>query len=430
MTDGLDPIKHVYGEEPSGPIPVPGTPHYAEYEALRSMKEALDGLPQSLPGLDLVDAVKDAALAETLLPLRLAYDDEVAGSELDVDDARMAEFELLRSTKAALDLLPRVQPDASVLAVVKSAAATHALTPILAAYGEEEAPKADSPQYSEYALLSSTKSAVDQLPASRPDASVIAAVIAASKPGAPALKIASDRPARSASVVRRWTPALAMAASLVVVAVTGLWVAQVFPGQDAPNSELIADAQLSTADEAPAFSVPAEPEAESQEAVSSDLANQFPESGQPAVAREPLQGFTAAPAQIPVSQRRSETNQSARLDPRPPASPVLGNDARGRRESDGLVADAVVGFGDVDTNKPVAIVSEWEAGEDVRVLSLRLNQLASSSEGLSWDSPPTQLGAAEPKISAGLDGIRSVRANSTPGRVDVQMRSNEQRDDQ
>ena len=83
-----------------------------------------------------------------------------------------------------------------------------------------------------------------------------------------------------------------------------------------------------------------------------------------------------------------------------------------------------------DTNELVVTVSEWDVGEDVRMLSLRLSQLANSSEGLSWDAPPTPLGAADLSADAPAEGIRAVRSGASPARVDVQMRSSEQRDDQ
>jgi hypothetical protein len=95
-----------------------------------------------------------------------------------------------------------------------------------------------------------------------------------------------------------------------------------------------------------------------------------------------------------------------------------------------VLADAVGGFREADTNELVVTVSEWDVGEDVRMLSLRLSQLANSSEGLSWDAPPTSLGAADLSADAPAEGIRAVRSGASPARVDVQMRSSEQRDDQ
>ncbi len=430
MNDGLNPIKHVYGEEPAGTPPVPGTPEYAEFEALRTMKEALDGLPQPLPTANSVDAIKDAAVAETLLPLRHVYGEEVAA--LNPDDARFAEYELLRTTKSALDTLPRVSADASVLDAVKMAASAQVLVPLQAAYGETEAPGTDSEQHAEYVLLDSMRAALGQLPSSRPDASVVAAVLAAAKPGAPAMKVASDRPARSASIVRRWTPALAMAASLVVVAVTGLWVVETFqPGEQA-DSQLVADAQHSPSDEANAFTTPAEPDEAQEEASEADFSGSVAGSGQPTVSRDRLDGLVAERSTSAVGRTQSA---GARLERRsaaqtPPPPPAPAREVDGLAESEVLMADVASGFDDADTNKPVPAVSEWEEREDVRVLSLRLNQLANSSEGLSWDEPPTPLGAAGPATSGAMEGIRPVRSGPATGRVDVQMRSSEQRDDQ
>ena len=437
MNDGLNPIKHVYGQEPSGPAPEPGTPEYAEFEALRAMKEALDASPRSLPHEHVVDAVKDAAMAEVLLPLRHVYGEvygeEVAKGALDTDDARFAEYELLRTTKTALDTLPRARPDVSVLDVVKTAAAAHVFAPLQVAYGEGEAPAPDSPQSAEYALLSTTKAALEQLPAARPDAAVVAAVLAAARPGAPALKVASDRPAHSKSNVRRWMPALAMAASVVIVAVTGLWVARVSPvGQQAPETELLADAETPAGDDAVALAAPAEPEAELLEAPPPGLFSPLFAGGQPTVSQDRLQGHVAARTPAPVTRGRSERRAIAQAPPPPPPPPPspLGRAADAPTESEMVLADAVGGLNEADTNAPVATVSEWDAGADVRVLSLRLSQLANSSEGLSWDAPPTPLGAADLPADAPAEGIRAVRFGASSARVDVQMRSSEQQDDQ
>jgi len=416
----------VYREEPSGPAPEPGTPEYAEFEALRTMKEALDTSPSPLPDEQVVEAVKDAALTDVLLPLRHAYGEEVAGA-LDADDARMAEFELLRTMKSALETLPRACPDASVLDTVKSTAAAHVFAPLQAAYGEGEAPTPDSPEYAEYALLSTTKAALDQIPAARPDAGVVAVILAAARPGAPALKVASDRPAHSKSNVRRWMPTLAMAASVVIVAVTGLWVAQVFPvGQQAAETELLANAQARAGEDAVALTAPAEPEAELEEAPPPGLFSPLAAGGQPTVSQDRLQGYVAARTPAPVTRGRAERRTTAQVPP----PPALGRVADALAESETVLADAIGGFGEADTNEPVATVSEWDVGEDVRVLSLRLGQLANSSEGLSWDAPPTPFGVADLSADAPAEGIRAVRPVASPARVDVQMRSSEERDNQ
>jgi len=213
-----------------------------------------------------------------------------------------------------------------------------------------------------------------------------------------------------------------MAASLVVVAVTGLWVAQIFPtGQNANDPELVADAQLSAADQAAA---PAQPEVEFEEAPAGGLFSPFAGSGQPTVSQDRLGGYVASRTPVAApTERRAFANQL-------PGPPAGGRGADLIAGGEAILADAVVDLSEADTNKPAATVSEWDAGEDVRVLSLRLNQLARSSEGLSWDEPPTPLGASGPEADAPAEGIRSVRADNPPARVDVQMRSSEQRDDQ
>ncbi len=480
MNDGLDPIKHVYGEETSGSAPAPGSLQSVELQVLQEMKLVLSNMPQPTPPDATVIAIKDAAAADVFQALRSAYEEEGSVDSMGMDNARVAEYELLRTTKAALDRLHRSRPDPALIDSVKLAAAAHQVTPLLAAYGEGEAPQAQSPEYVEfslltttmaaldtlprvsagsegleavksaaaewqraavlaaygeaappapesanyveYALLSSTRAALDTLPRARPDASVFAAVLGAATPDAPTLKMASDRPAQSRSNIRRWVPALAMAASIVIVAITGLWVANVLPvGQQAADTGLVAEAQPPVANDAAVFEAPPETETELAEAPPTGLFGQPPGSGQPTVSQHRLPSNVAAsvPSAFGLPERRSvESNQTPGL-----TADVVSENRAERSEASRGIASA-------DTNQPAATVSEWDAGEDVRVLSLRLNQLASSNEGLAWDEPPNPLGASEPMTGASADGIHAVRAGAPLGRVNVQMRSSERTNDQ
>jgi hypothetical protein len=68
-------------------------------------------------------------------------------------------------------------------------------------------------------------------------------------------------------------------------------------------------------------------------------------------------------------------------------------------------------------------VAVWEAGEDVRLLSLRLQQLAETSEGLGWDEPPAPFGAAGATAEERLDGVQPVGAGRGPAHIEVRMRT-------
>jgi hypothetical protein len=63
----------------------------------------------------------------------------------------------------------------------------------------------------------------------------------------------------------------------------------------------------------------------------------------------------------------------------------------------------------------------WEAGADVRMLSLRMQALREQSAGLGWDEPPAPLGTPSSSAATGLPGVQAVRANAPTARVQVRM---------
>ncbi len=67
-----------------------------------------------------------------------------------------------------------------------------------------------------------------------------------------------------------------------------------------------------------------------------------------------------------------------------------------------------------------AVTPAWEAGSDVRLLSLRLQALQEGASGLAWDEPPTPVGAAEtgPDAPAGFNALSSTTA---PARFQVRV---------
>jgi hypothetical protein len=139
--------------------------------------------------------------------------------------------------------------------------------------------------------------------------------------------------------------------------------------------------------------------------------------------------FRPAPAQRPSPA------------PPPPPSAAFaqertGADAAGRLAADAGAArtraeqDAAVGLmaaspdGDDSPGAGLAgtpaLAPAWEAGTDVRLLSLRLQTLQQQSAGVAWDEPPAPLGAAEAGATV-PQGFNAVGARSAPARFQVRV---------
>lgn len=405
--DGLDPIRRAY-DIPSDEQAVElSDAARAEQDLLSTTKDVLDVWPKPNPPQAVVDAIRDGVAEMALAPLLHAYGK--AEGELPEESRALVEFELLSTTKAALDQMPSVSAPSDVLDAVKATAATHTLAPIRKVYEDDAegvALVAGTPLFAELELLQSTKAAVDQLPKHRPDASVLRAVALAAAPGAPKMRVASDRsPERKR---RRLMPALAMAASLAIVTMSGIWVFQ----QPGVQQQDFAEAQLNA--------LPGEPQPLGEDLAANVLEGEADAfiPGSPTVAPQRAEEFTSTPSQPLVGLQRAAAAR---------------RDQRGREQfadndfgaEDDLVAGGMVAADlQQDTNAPTETVSEWEAGEDVQLLSLRLNQLASSSEGLDWDDSAVPLGSVDSSFSgAAMPGVSAV-SSTKPVRANVQVRSN------
>ena len=110
----LAPVRHVYGAAEGSP-PAPGDPAYAEYVLLKDTREVLDALPHRRPDASALEAVRAAVAAHALGPVRAAYGEAAPPAP---DDARHAEYAVIRGAKEALDQLPKVRPDAAALDAV------------------------------------------------------------------------------------------------------------------------------------------------------------------------------------------------------------------------------------------------------------------------------------------------------------------------
>src|SRR5690606_7369913 len=159
----------------------PRSRHPADRRPQRHRSPSPDGGPRPAPYLrppldPFRYAPSRAAMNDALDPIRHLYSEGAASGGAAPSGA---EYDLLRHTKAVLDRMPRPAPDPATLDAVRAAVAAHAFAPLLQAYGEAEgAPAPGSPQFAEYELLRTTKAALDTAPRPRPDAPVLTAVAA------------------------------------------------------------------------------------------------------------------------------------------------------------------------------------------------------------------------------------------------------------
>lgn len=418
MNDALDPIRHLYRDDAPAETPLPDGSPSVEYTLLAGTKSVLDQMPRQVPDKATLDAVKAAAAAHTLDPLRDVYSDAEGSIPSGVEHA------LLASTKSLLEAQPRVRPDVAVVEAVLALAAQHTLGPLRHAYGDTEGSRVpDGAQQAEYELLVSTKAVLEAQPRQRPAASVLAAIAtAAGATGAAVMAPAAagaraaDRPAQSRGS-RRWGAWIGSAAALMIVAVSGLWALQ-----NGPTSDLSLQAAAPS-------EVQADAERSDTPLTEEEATRPFQEESF-AVATPPSVGPTLTPERQAVLGRVEPSVRAAAPPVVRLASPQDGVVGRREQETPALentsafegdlavAGDDVAGAG---LGEAVQTVASWEAGEDVRVLSLRLQQLAASNEGLDWDDPVVPLGATGG--AAADPGIRSVRDGVTPSRVEARMRS-------
>ena len=204
---------------------------------------------------------------------------------------------------------------------------------------------------------------------------------------------------------------------VVIVATVGIWRLNEPPAEVlAPETvaELEADARADRA----AGSV-----ADADAGAAGATPPAAPEESLLAEAEPPAAGRAGAGAPSTMQDRRAPlgANAAPRALPAapPPAVALAPAPARpdAARELAAVGEDRAERFSEA-TSAPGAA---WEAGEDVRLLSLRLQQMAETSEGLSWDAPPTPFGAADDAAGARVEGLQTV--GDGPARVEVRMRT-------
>jgi hypothetical protein len=84
-------------------------------------------------------------------------------------------------------------------------------------------------------------------------------------------------------------------------------------------------------------------------------------------------------------------------------------------------ADASPGAGLAGTP---AVAPAWEAGADVRLLSLRLAAIQEQNAGVDWEEPPTAIGGPEDGALAPA-GFNAVGTRSAPARFQVRVSPND-----
>ena len=422
MSDALTPLRQVYGLEPASG---PETP---EHGVLRALRDALDARPPLAPPADVLDAVlaraaeprgalafESDAQAAALAPILDALDRvprpsppdsvvaavearaaEAAGSLAAVrhiyQDApapeagtlAAVESDVLRSTREAVERSLRSQPQARPSQAAVDAILARAAEP----QAQEEPVPAESPV--EEAVLTQSFQALDRLPRYAPSAAALDAVIAAAAvppvPKArPARPAAAPRDRAAAPVRRRPVGVWASAGALALAAVFALTL---LPREAAAPE---APAALAVAEQAePAPQPPAETDAE-------------------AVTPPP-----AAPAPTPFSSALAANQAAAAFAPaveRPSSGPSAPAPPPSRAAPRVAPPTPAVASAEAPAAAPLPA---WEASDDVRALSLRLQEL--DTDDLAWDEPTEAFGA-RPAAASGTPGVQAVGATRARARM-------------
>lgn len=385
-------------------------PDSPEAEILRQSMAALDALPAATPSPEVLGAVFAYAADASVAPVLAAYGEGTSDSP---------EVEMLRQSVAALDTLPAQSPSPEARDAVTVHAAAASAAPVLAAYGEVSG--VDSP---EVPLLAASRQALDTLPTYAPSAAAMAAVMAAAAeasgaampvegtapataapataaPAARPKRRAKDRGAAVAARPRTRIGALAGLSTLAVAILAGLLFLR--SGDSlAPEADIVALAEPAP-EEAPVASAPAEPLADLAPEPEPTPEAAPPEPPRPIVPRTAPRGPNADGFQPVAAQR-------------PAPSPPSAARARSAPEAEAaFMADAMPAEADASASGDAA-PTDWDAGDDVRLLSLRLRQLREENAGLEWGEPAVPLGQSA-RTAGTTPGVQAVRESAPMGRA-------------
>lgn len=366
-------------------------PASVERAVLEQSLAALDRAPRPRPSADVFSSVvafAATASSDGLAAVRYVYEGGAA-SEHTVEVALLEQGRDI--VERAFRARPQPRPTAEVVDAIlaRAVAATAAradeptvsepaLAPLALSYGLALAVKAPTGG-AETALLAQTQDALDRLRPARPDAAVVANVVARAAAARPARRPAStDRPSAPSS--RRWPAGVwAGGAAFMLAALTAIAVLPgVFADGPAPAPPAAAE------EEAPGPSLatvggPTEIEA--------TLDSPARSGGSPAPPPAPA---ATAPSAAPSGHAAVAERRAA--PPRPAATP-----------------------------EPAQETPAWETGQDVRALSLRLDEIDRSIEGLAWDEPAEAFGQPIGTPAAtSTPGLRAVREGAAPARARIQ----------
>ena len=471
MSDALIPLRHAYDVEPLGAPLAPGDAGHAEQEALRQLRMVLEDWPVPAPSPHATAAVEsraavvtavltqtDAAVARAVasrpqprpsadvLAAVLARAAEPTLSASDaLSVASPVEAALLDQSAQALDRLPRLRPDASVIAAIEARAADAAasLAPVRALYldgpvtesteaavlaqsrtaierslaarpqprpsadavavvlaraaeasGLEPEPVLEVPVV-EAAVFAQSLRALDRLPRPRPSAATLDAVRLAAVTAVTA-PLREDRPATSPDrapvrPTHRRTP-VGVWASVGTALVAALVLLVVLPFGGAPEAEPVAVAALADVTDAET----PQPVAPSNEAPAEPLVEESPVAQS---APSALSTAATLPGVAPAAQRA--IREASTPSPSPPtAAPQVASAQPTTRP----------------TPSAARPTPSWDTPDDVRALSLRLQEL-DEADALAWDDAPAETFGVPRAPSAGsAPGLQSVRAG-TPARA-------------
>ena len=469
MSDALTPLRHAYDVESLGAPLAPGDAGHAEQEALRQLRMVLEDWPAPAPSPHATAAVEsraavvtavlaqtDAAVARAVasrpqprpstdvLAAVLARAAEPIPSD-SLPASSPVEAALLDQSAQALDRLPRLRPDAHVIAAIeaRAAGATASLAPVRALY--LDGPVAES---AEAAVLAQSRAAIERTlatrPQPRPSADAVAAILARAAEASglepePVLEVSAVEGAVFAQSLRaldrlpRPRPSVATLDAVRLAAVTagaaplrdsrpatspdraptrpdrrrtsvGVWASigtalvaalvllVVLPLGGAPEAEPVAVAALADVTDAET----PQPVAPSNEAPAEPLVEESPVSQSVPSA---LSAAATLPGVAPAAQRA--IREASTPSPSPPtAAPQVASAQPTTRP----------------TPSAARPTPSWDTPDDVRALSLRLQEI-DEADALAWDDAPAEtFGVPGVSSTGSAPGLQSVRAG-TPARA-------------
>lgn len=478
MSDALTPLRHVYGVEPAGPEPAAGERGHAELQMLRQMRAVLDGVPRPRPSAHVIEAVlahadplaavrhvydggaappptaELALLRSTAEALTQAARLGAARPETEATDAVLArsaeastlpaepalaagtpvEAAVLAQSLEALDRLPIARPSpavtARVLAYAEAASAPDALAAVRHVYAD--GPPADAV---EVAALRQSGEAVDRALRARPprpSAATVAAVLAraaeaSALPAQPALGAGTPV---EASVLTQSLEALdrlpiERPAPQIVEAIRDRAASAARPARRSPDRTAARPERrrrtgvwagtggLLVAALVAVFSYPrgVPPSADKGGPGTMAVVGTEPALAEDAASEPPRLDAEAEPAASAVGGAAAAPGPSIAAAT-PPARPSPVAAVQGPTVPPAVRQALAASAEPARRETPTP---SWDASDDVRMLSLRLQELDRETQGLEWDAPAEALGTPSGVRSpASTPGVQVVREGASP----------------